>query len=69
MTNKKMTNSEKFDYLLKVAVVLLAILLFTKIAKVSTYNYNDRTITTVDFYGNVEVEHNIDYAEYMRRKN
>lgn len=69
MTNKKMTNSEKFDYLLKVAVVLLAILLFTKIVKVSTYNYDDGTITTVDFYGNVEVEHNISYSEYMRRKN
>lgn len=68
MTNKKMTNSEKFDYLLKAAVVLLAVLLLTKI-KVSTYNYNDGTITTVDFYGNVEVEHNISYSEYSRRKN
>ena len=68
MTNKKMTNSEKFDYLLKAAVVLLVILLFTKI-KVSTYNHHDGTITTVDFYGNVEVEHNISYSEYMRRKN
>lgn len=61
-----MTNSKKFDYLAMVAVVLLVILLLTKM-KVSTYY--DGKIITKDFYGNVEVEHDISYNEYIRRKN
>ena len=63
----KMSNSKKFDYAVVVAVVLFIVLLFLTNAKVATYY--DGTITTKDFYGNVEVEHDISYREFVRRKN
>lgn len=63
-----MSNSKKFDYAVAVAVVLFIVLLFLTNAKIVTY-YNN-TITTKDFYGNVEkVEHNVSHSEYVRRKN
>lgn len=61
-----MTNSEKFNYVVMVAVALLVLLLLMQ-SKVSTYR--DGTIVTKDFYGNIEVEHNISYSEFVRRKN
>lgn len=64
----KMSNSKKFDYAVVVAVVLFIVLLFLTNAKVATYY--DGTITTKDFYGNVEkVEHDVSYREFVRRKN
>ena len=62
-----MTNSKKFDYAVMVAVVLFIVLLFLTNAKVATYY--DGTITTKDFYGNVEVETDVSYREFVRRKN
>ena len=61
-----MSNSKKFDYAVMVAVVLLAVLLLMK-TKVVTYY--DGTIITKDFYGNIEVEHDISYSDYIGRKN
>lgn len=63
----KMSNSKKFDYAVVVAVVLFIVLLFLTNAKVATYY--DGTITTKDFYGNIEVEHDVSYSEFVRRKN
>lgn len=63
----KMSNSKKFDYAVAVAVVLFIVLLFLTNAKVATYY--DGTITTKDFYGNIEVEHDVSYSEFVRRKN
>ena len=63
-----MSNSKKFDYMVMLAVVLFIVLLFLTNAKIATYY--DGTITTKDFYGNVEkVEHNVSHSEYVRRKN
>ena len=62
-----MSNSKKFDYMVVVAVVLFIVLLFLTNAKVATYY--DGTITTKDFYGNVEVETDVSYREFVRRKN
>ena len=62
-----MSNSKKFDYAVVVAVVLFIVLLFLTNAKVATYY--DGTITTKDFYGNVEVETDVSYREFVRRKN
>lgn len=63
-----MTNSEKFDCTVFAAIVLFIVLLFLTNAKVATYY--DGTITTKDFYGNVEkVEHDVSYSEFVRRKN
>lgn len=62
-----MSNSKKFDYAVAVAVVLFIVLLFLTNAKVATYY--DGTITTRDFNGNVEVEHDVSYREFIRRKN
>lgn len=64
---KKMSNSKKFDYAVVVAVVLFIVLLFLTNVKVSTYY--DGTITTRDFSGNVEVETDVSYSEFVRRKN
>ena len=62
-----MSNSKKFDYAVAVAVVLFIVLLFLTNVKVATYY--DGTITTKDFYGNVEVETDVSYREFVRRKN
>ena len=62
-----MSNSKKFDYAVVVAVVLFIVLLFLTNAKVATYY--DGTITTRDFSGNVEIETDISYSDYIRRKN
>lgn len=63
----KMSNSKKFDYAVAVAVMIFLVLLFLTNVKVATYH--DGTITTKDFYGNIEVEHNVSYSEFVRRKN
>lgn len=62
-----MTNSEKFDCTVFAAIILFVVLLILTNSKVATYY--DGTITTKDFYGNVEVEHNVSYSEFIRRKN
>ena len=63
-----MTNSEKFDYTVFAAIILFVVLLILTNLKVATYH--DGTITTKDFYGNVEkVEHDVSYREFVRRKN
>lgn len=63
----KMSNSKKFDYAVAVAVMIFLVLLFLTNAKVATYY--DGTITTRDFSGNVEIETDVSYSEYVRRKN
>lgn len=63
-----MSNSKKFDYTVFAAIILFIVLLLLTNVKVATYY--DGTITTKDFYGNIEkVEHDVSYREFVRRKN